>query len=178
MPGAQISFWWANNFVFLKVWQWDLHFWRETNSHSGHYWSLLLSWKVLFTAKVGLCPYMERMMETVTNISNAKPAATFWTFLSKTINRQLCCFCGDGIHCLVKKTSREYENKKPSFLKTFLHQAQSVTPKLVPKNQKSFHLWNKTPLVDTSKQKGISILIFIQFRSTVEQQDIFILQRR
>ena len=46
-------------------------------------------------------------------------------------------FGGDGTHCFVKKTSRNYENEKRSpFLKKFHRQLPSVTPEPVPKKAK------------------------------------------
>ena len=40
---------------------------------------------------VSLSIYAKRMMKVVTNVCNANSDATFWRFLSRTQNRQLCC---------------------------------------------------------------------------------------
>ena len=46
-------------------------------------------------------------------------------------------FGGDGTHLLARKTNRDYEKEEPSpFLKKFLSQSQSSTPKLEPKKAK------------------------------------------
>ena len=45
---------------------------------------------------------------------------------------------GDGTHCFARKTSRDYEKRKPSqFLKIFLLQSQPSTSELEPKKDKS-----------------------------------------
>ena len=47
-------------------------------------------------------------------------------------------FGGDGTHSFARKTSRDYENGKPSpFLKKFLRQSQPSTSELEPKKDKS-----------------------------------------
>ena len=44
-------------------------------------------------------------------------------------------FCGDGTHCFARKTSRDYEEEKPSpYLKEFLRQSDLRTSKPEPKN--------------------------------------------
>ena len=46
---------------------------------------------------------------------------------------------GDGTHCYARKTSRDYEEEKPSlFLVKFIQQSQSRTTKLEQKNAKIF----------------------------------------
>ena len=43
-------------------------------------------------------------------------------------------FGGGGTHCLARKLSRDYENKKPSpFLKKFFRQSQPSTSEPEPK---------------------------------------------
>ena len=47
-------------------------------------------------------------------------------------------FGGDGTHCFARKTSRDYEEGKPSpFLKKFVRQSQPSTSELEPKKDKS-----------------------------------------
>ena len=76
-------------------------------------------------------------------------------------------FGDDGTLWFVKKSNRDYKNKKLSpFLKKFLHQAQSTTLELEPKKQKLNVLWPNCvnyPLVDTTNQKLYSVLIFYTF---------------
>ena len=46
-------------------------------------------------------------------------------------------FGGDDTQCFVKKTSRDYEEEKPSpYFKNFHRQSQSSTPELEPKKAK------------------------------------------
>ena len=47
-------------------------------------------------------------------------------------------FGGDGTRCFARKTSRDYEKRKPSpFLKNFLRRSQPSTSEIEPKNDKS-----------------------------------------
>ena len=51
-------------------------------------------------------------------------------FPFKEQKRTIMLFGGNGTHCFAKKSSRDYEKEKPSpFLKNFLRQSQSPTPK-------------------------------------------------
>ena len=52
----------------------------------------------------------------------------------KDQNPTIMLLGGDGTHCFAKKTSREYEEEKPSpFLKEFLRQSQPSAPEPEPK---------------------------------------------
>ena len=56
----------------------------------------------------------------------------------KDQKRTSMLFGGDGTHCFAKKTSRDYEKRKPSpFLNKFLRQSQPSTSELEPKKDKS-----------------------------------------
>ena len=61
-------------------------------------------------------------------------------------------FVGDGTHWFWKRRFDFGKQNLSAFLKKFFHQPPSSTPELVPKRQKSFHLWHNrvdSPLVDT-----------------------------
>ena len=64
---------------------------------------------------------------------------------------------GDGNHCFVRKTSRDYEKQKPSpFYRDFAANHNQARPSLCHKRKKSFHFWHtrvNSPLIDTVNQK-------------------------
>ena len=87
--------------------------------------------------------------------------------------------CGDGIFYFVTKTSREYENKRPSPLwRHFSTKHNQPHPNLYQQKQKSFHIWHKSTLVDTSNQKGITFHFFYSLSVYLERHDFFRIQQR
>ena len=117
-----------------------------------------------------------------TTVESAKPASTFWTFLLRSKNRQVCCLVV-MVHLDLQErraATTEKENN-PFFWRNFSLKHNQRHPNLRQKRQKSFHLWYNrvdTSLVDTDNQKFICILIFMHFQSTVKQNDFLSLQRR
>ena len=97
-------------------------------------------------------------------VRSAKPAATFWIFLSRTKNRQLCCLAG-MVHIVLqeKRVATTKSNCHLHFWRNFSANQIQAHPKLNRKiPQKLFHLWHDrvdTPLVNTVKENFLHILI-------------------
>ena len=61
-----------------------------------------------------------------------------WCHVLKDQKPTILLSGGNGTHCFVKKTSRDYKNEKPYlFQKKFLRQSQSTTRELEPKKEKN-----------------------------------------
>ena len=97
-----------------------------------------------------------------TTVKSVRHAATFWKFLLRTRNQQLCCLAVMEHRVY---TIRDYEQPSP-FLKNILRQSQSLTPK---KGKSSANMgqmypfpigWWFEPQIQFSKS-------FVQFQSTV-----------
>ena len=119
------------------------------------------------------CRFVHTWRENVENCYQclqSRASSHVCIIFSRIKNQKIKLFGGDGTYCIVKRTSTDYENEKPSpFWKCFLFQSQLVTPKLVPKKEKllqSFHLRPNGvnfPLPDTSNQKLMSSIVLCIF---------------
>ena len=102
-----------------------------------------------------------------TTVKSAKPAATFWIFLLRTKNRQLCCLAVT-VHIILQERRAATTEKKNHLLfwRNFSANHSQAHPYMNQKRYKFFHLWHNrvdTPLVDTVIQNFIYIIIFYTF---------------
>ena len=100
-----------------------------------------------------------------TTVKSAKPAATFWIFLSRTKNRQLCCLAVT-VHIVLQKRRVAATKKKNHlhFWRNFSANRNQTHPNLNQKRLKWVQIWNKRIrflLVDDLS--NIFILQFISF---------------
>ena len=86
-------------------------------------------------------PPIKRLVSTT--VKSAKPAATFWIFLLRTKNRQLCCLAG-RVH-IVSQERRIATTKKKSHLHFWNFSANQFQAKQIPhqKRLKWVQLWNE-----------------------------------
>ena len=109
-----------------------------------------------------------------TTVKSAKPSATFWMFLLRTKNRQLCCL---AVTVHIVYTNRDYEKEGPSpFLKKFLRQSQLSTSAPEPKKVKNESKYGKNVSVSYWLLIWATYSFsnpFILFQSTVNRSNLF-----
>ena len=136
LKNQQIRFSWSltYRFIFLK-------------RHKNHFKILLEMSFVLagiFQDKsVSLSIHRKKLMKVVSNVSNAKHAATFWiTFLWAKI-WQICCLAMMAHIALLERRVVTTKRNNTLFLETSFRQSHSATPQKVPKMAKTvpFMAW-------------------------------------
>ena len=129
-----------------------------------------------------------------TTVKSAKPAATFWLFLLRTKNRQICCLA-ETVHIVLqeKRVATTKMKNLLHFRRNFSANQIQAHPNLNQKRLKWVQIWNKRIRFFLADDLS-DILIFnfsnhfIQFQSTfnrsnlisqlTENHDLLSLQRR
>ena len=118
---------------------------------------------VQYLKKKSVFTFQPKKRLVPTTVKSAKSAATFWIFLLRTKNRQLCCLVV-MVHIVLQGRRVATTKKKIHlhFRRYFSANNNQTHPKLNQKRQKFFQLWHNrvdTPLVDTVYQNFIYNII-------------------